>query len=98
MDPTNYANPDKPDYSYIGRIKARPVFRAENAPTDELIWFIPIDHSIKEYPLVNEMVIIVKYLDSWYYQRRINSRNFINNSRDYRWETRYGGMNSLTKK
>ena len=95
--PTNYANPDKPDYSYIGRIKARPVFSSENAPTDELIWFIPIDHSIKEYPLVNEMVIIVKYLDSWYYQRRINSRNFINNSADYRWETRYGGMGPLTK-
>lgn len=95
--PTSYNDPEKPDYSYIGRIKARGVYSQENAPWEELMWLIPIDHSIKEYPLVNEMVIMVKYLDSWYYQRRINSRNFINNSGDYRWEKRYGGKGPLTK-
>lgn len=95
--PTSYNDPTKPDYSYIGRIKVRGVYSQENAPWEELMWLIPIDHSIKEYPLVNEMVIMVKYLDSWYYQRRINSRNLINNSADYRWEKRYGGSGPLTK-
>ena len=95
--PIGYNNPEKPDYSYIGRIKARAVNSQLQTPWSEIDWLTPIDSTIKEWPLINEMVVVVKYLDGWYYHRKINTRNFMNNSGDYRWERRYGQSGPITK-
>ena len=63
----------------------------------ELTWILPLETGVKEFPLLNENVVIVKYLNSIYYSRRINTRNFLNNSADTRTEPRYGAGNTLTK-
>jgi hypothetical protein len=96
--PGGYNNKEDPDYSWIGRIKARALFSQNKAPMAELSWVLPLETGIKEFPLVNENVVIVKYLNNVYYTRRINSRNFLNNSADFRTEPRYGANNKLTKK
>lgn len=95
--PGGYNNKEDPDYSWIGRIKARAVFSQNKAPMAELTWILPLETGIKEFPLLNENVVIVKYLNSIYYSRRINTRNFLNNSADTRTEPRYGAGNTLTK-
>lgn len=95
--PNGYNDNSHPDYSWIGRIKARAVFSQNKAPMAELSWVLPLETGIKEFPLVNENVVIVKYLNNVYYTRRINSRNFLNNSADFRTEPRYGAGNQLTK-
>jgi hypothetical protein len=88
--PTNYNEKDTPDYSWIGRIKARLIVEQETTPVSELDWIIPLENTIREYPLVNELVIISQYMSSKYYSRRLNTRNFINTSADFRFEHRYG--------
>lgn len=96
--PGGYNSKEDPDYSWIGRIKARALFSQNKAPMAELSWVLPLETGMKEFPLVNENVVIVKYLNNVYYTRRINSRNFLNNSADFRTEPRYGANNKLTKK
>ena len=88
--PTNYNEKDTPDYSWIGRIKARLIVEQETTPISELGWLIPLENSIREYPLVNELVVVSQYMGSRYYSRRLNTRNFINTAADYRYEHRYG--------
>jgi len=95
--PEGWNDSTKPDYSFIGRIKARPIHSQAQTPWSELTWMIPMDSTYKEWPLVNEMVVVVKYLDGWYYHRKINSRNFINHSGDYRWEPKFSGSTPITK-
>ena len=59
-------------------LKARLIVEQETTPIDELGWIIPLENSIKEFPLVNELVIVSQYMGSQYYSRRLNTRNFIN--------------------
>lgn len=94
--PTNYNQKDTPDYSWIGRIRARLIVEQETTPVEELGWIIPIENSIREYPLVNELVIVSQYMGSRYYSRRLNTRNFINTSADFRYEHRYGKTKGVT--
>jgi hypothetical protein len=94
--PTNYNDSDTPDYSWIGRIRARLIIEQETTPVDELGWIIPQENTIREYPLVNELVIVSTYMNSRYYTRRLNTRNFINTSADYRYEHRYGKTKGIT--
>lgn len=96
--PSGYNNPEKADYSWIGRIKARGIVSQNKAPLVELTWILPLETGVKEFPLVNETVVIVKYINNVYYTRRINSRNFLNNSADFRTEPRYGAGNKLNNK
>lgn len=95
--PNGYNDKSHADYSWIGRIKARGVFSQNKAPMAELTWILPLETGLKEFPLVNENVVIVKYINNVYYTRRINSRNFLNNSADFRTEPRYGAGNRLSK-
>jgi len=96
--PNGYNNEGDIDYSWIGRIKARGIFSQNKSPMVELSWILPLETGVKEYPLVNENVVIVKYINNIYYTRRINSRNFLNNSADFRTEPRYGAGNKLSPK
>lgn len=81
---------DDLDYSWIGRVQVRQIITEEGISKDLLNWALPLETNIKEYPLINEMVIVVQYLDTLYYSRKLNAKNFINHNADFRWEKRYG--------
>src|ERR1051326_6510374 len=83
-------NNDDKDFSWIGRVLVRPIYSQENTEKDKLVWALPLDSNISEYPLINEIVIVTKYLNSFYYSRKLNSRNFPNNNVDF-------GLEFITK-
>lgn len=86
------------DYaSWIGRVKIRMLFSQTNLPIEQLSWAIPLEAGIKEFPLINEVVIASRYMTTVYYSRRLNDKNFINNNADYRHELRTGGGTPVTK-
>lgn len=96
--PEGYNDPQVLDYaSWIGRVKLRMLFSETKLPIDQLSWAMPLEASIKEFPLVNEVVIASKYLSSVYYSRRMNDKNFINNNADYRHEVRTSFGQPVTK-
>ena len=93
--PENYKyeapDPKSIDYTWIGRALVRQCFSQQGVEKTKLNWAMPLDVTgIVEYPLINEAVIIVKYFGQLYYTKRFNSRNFINNSGDYKLEKVYG--------
>jgi hypothetical protein len=95
--PTGYNDTEHLDYSWVGRIKARQINSQESVPVSELDWIIPLESGHVEYPLVNELVVVVEYMGSKYYTRRLNTRNFINNSADFRYEHKYGKNDGVTQ-
>ena len=60
--PSGYNDPEILDYSWIGRIKAREIYSQETVPVSELDWIIPLESGLMEYPLVNELVIVMDYM------------------------------------
>lgn len=84
--------PDDVDYSWIGRILVRMVETQQKIEKEQLIWVIPLDSNISEYPLINEMVSIVKYMGQVYYTRKLNSNNFVNSNNDFGIEQLIGGF------
>jgi len=78
------------DYSYVGRILIRMIFSNKNMPREMLTWAKPLENGIKEYPLLNEVVIVHKYLNSYYYTRKLNTRNNMNHDAEYAIEYEYG--------
>ena len=94
--PVGYNDIEHLDYSWVGRIKARQINSQESVPVSELDWIIPLESGYVEYPLVNELVVVVEYMGSKYYSRRLNTRNFINNSADFRYEHKYGKNDGVT--
>jgi len=96
--PDNYKNQTPSsndlDCTYIGRALVRMVHSQQGMSKNQLLWALPLDVTgIVEYPLLNEVVIVVKYLDNLYYTKKINHRGFINNDADFGLE-KYYGMNS----
>jgi hypothetical protein len=96
--PDGYNQPDILDYSWIGRVKVRLINSQEQTPIENLDWMTPLETGVVEYPLVNEVVVVSNYMGRFYYTRRVNSRNFINNSADFQHEHRYGMANGVTSK
>ena len=96
--PDGFNSDGQVDYSWIGRVKVRLLYSQNKAPLNELSWVLPVDGTIKEYPLLNETIIVTKYVNNLYYTRRLNSRNFLNNSADFRTEPRFGANNRLNSK
>jgi len=97
--PTSANSPHEkgdPDYSWIGRAKLRMIVSEEGVNRSVLNWAIPMETNIKEYPVINELVVVAKYLNNYYYTRKLNAKNFINHNADFRWERRYG-LNDLFK-
>ena len=79
------------DYTWIGRALVRMVNSQQAMAKDKLNWAIPLDVTgIVEYPLLNEVVIVVKYFDNLYYTRKLNFRGFINNDANFKLEKVYG--------
>jgi len=64
-----------PDGSNVGMVKVRFIPGDRGVPKEELNWVSPIDTSIREYPLKNELVLVFYSLGRLFYTRRINSTN-----------------------
>lgn len=94
---TSATNPDL-DYSWIGRIKVRLINSQQQLPIENLDWVTPMETNLFEYPLVNEVVVVSQYMGRLFYSRRLNSRNFINNSADFQHEWRFGKLQGVNDK
>jgi len=87
--PQNYKG-DEPtnkdiDYTYIGACKVRLCFSQQGLEKEKLSWAFPMESTgIVEYPLLNEVVIIVKYLDKLFYTRKLNLNGFVNQESNFR--------------
>lgn len=79
------------DITWVGRALVRQCFSQQGLAREKLFWAIPLDVTgVVEYPLINETVIIIKYFNYLYYTKRLNLKNFINNSGNYSLEKHYG--------
>ena len=98
--PANYKN-EQPnqldiDYSYIGACKVRLCFSQQGLEKEKLSWAFPMESTgLVEYPLLNEVVIVVKYLDKLFYTRKLNLNGFINQESNFRLEKFYGNNNGF---
>jgi len=82
---------EQPDYSWIGRIKFRFYYSQKGQVKETLFWASPLENTgITEYPLLNEVVGVVKYLENYYYTRKINIKGLINANADFAIERRAG--------
>lgn len=52
----------------------------KNVKDDSLISAFPLDSTFKKYPTKNELVIVVRYLNVWFYDNVLNFFNRINNN------------------
>jgi hypothetical protein len=82
------------DYTWMGRALVRPLFSMRAVDKEELIWAIPLDSNISEYPLINEIVLVIKILEKYYYTKKVNTFNVLNNNIDYNIETNNGGYDT----
>ncbi len=78
------------DFTWIGRVKIRLLNSQLGLPKEGLPWAMPLENNVSEYPLVNEIVGVMRYQGNLYYTRKINYRNFINNNADVGFELTYG--------
>jgi hypothetical protein len=84
-------NDQQPDYSWIGRIKFRFYYSQKGQVKETLFWASPLENTgITEYPLLNEVVGVVKYLENYYYTKKINIKGLINANADFAIERRAG--------
>lgn len=79
----NKASKNDFDFSWIGRVLVRPLISEKMTDKEQLLWAYPIENNISEYPLINELVVLVKYGGKLYYSRKINYHNWTNNNLDF---------------
>jgi len=70
------------DLSYIGCALVRPIVSYKNANRSALLWAYPLDSSMSQYPVLNEVVSVVFYLGKWFYTTQINLSNRVNSNAD----------------
>jgi len=83
-----------PDYTWVGRALVRLVYSQANVEKENLIWAMPLESNISEYPVLNETVGVVFYLGQYYYTRKINTFNTVNADADFNAEINSGGFRS----
>jgi len=88
------ASKDDKDYTWVGRALVRLIYNQSNVEKENLIWAMPLESNISEYPLLNEMVGVVFYLGQYYYTRKINTFNTVNADADFNVEINAGGFRS----
>lgn len=93
--PDNYKNEmaketDK-NYTYIGRVLFRMLNSQIGLPREKLSWAKPLySTGIVEHPLLNEIILVSKYRNEWYYSRRLNINGFTNNNANFNVEKTEG--------
>ena len=78
-------NETHPEYSAenggnIGMVRVRLIPDDRGVPKELLNWAMPIETTIREYPLKNEMVMIMYSVSRLFYTRRININNKLTES------------------
>lgn len=71
------------DYTWIGRALVRLRYSSPTTQKDKLTWAYPLESNISEYPLINEMVMVISYNNKYYYTRKLNLKNLPNQSVDF---------------
>lgn len=72
------------DYSLIGRIKFRFLNSERGKDKEQLAWAFPIENTgLTEYPLMNEVVIVGKYLNKYFYTKKINFKSVVNSNASF---------------
>jgi hypothetical protein len=84
------AAPTDLDYTWIGRALVRMVNTQKYINKQQLIWAMPLESNISEYPLINEVVGVMTYLGQQFYTRKMNIRNLPNQNADFNVERNYG--------
>jgi hypothetical protein len=84
-------DPKDVNYTWIGRALVRLVNSSKNVVKERLIWAMPLESNISEYPLVNEMVVVGKHLGKYYYSKKLNVSNLVNHNVDFSQELYLGG-------
>jgi hypothetical protein len=70
----NESHPEYASDGYnVGFIKFRAIKNDQYRQAGQLNWAGPLDSNITEYPLLNEIVLIVKSLNRYYYTRKVNT-------------------------
>lgn len=79
------------DYTWMGRALVRLINSQRSIEKEDLVWALPLETNISEYPLLNEVVGVVQYLGQYYYTRKIGILNTPNANADFNNELIYGG-------
>lgn len=100
--PDNYkdipADLNDKNYSYIGRICFRMLHSQVNLPKESLTWAKPAYATgLVELPLLNEIVLVAKYRNEWYYFRKLNINGFVNNNANFNVEKTEGNTSGNRK-
>lgn len=85
------ADPSDIDYSYIGRALVRPLVSGARLEKEDLVWAIPMESNISEYPVINEVVIVGRHLGKFFYSKKLNFFNLPNSNTEFSLERTYGG-------
>lgn len=72
------------DYGVIGQIKFRFLNSQQGVDKTILNWAFPMENTgVVEYPLMNEVVVVAKYSDKYYYSRKLNIKQTLNSNADF---------------
>ena len=70
-----------PNYGLIGKIRFRLLHSELGHDKETLHWAFPIENTgVSEYPLMNEVVIVGKYMNKYFYSRKLNTKQVINSN------------------
>ena len=78
------------DFTWIGRALVRLIYTDNQVEKERLAWAIPLESNISEYPLINETVVVGKYMGTYYYSKKLNCFNIINHNVDFSKEPLMG--------
>lgn len=79
------------NYTYIGRICFRMLNSQVGIPKEKLSWAKPASSTgIVELPLLNEIVLVAKYRNEWYYFHKLNINGLLNNNANFNIERAEG--------
>lgn len=80
----------------VGMIKVRLIPEDRGVPEKNLNWVMPLESSIREYPLKNEMVMIFYSVGRMFYTRRININNKITENSWPGLESKFSSVDNKT--
>jgi hypothetical protein len=88
----NAAQRTDKDLTWIGRALVRPLVSEKLTDKNNLTWAFPLESNLSEYPLINELVVLVKYNDKLFYSRKLNIHNWPHNNLDFGVESSTSGQ------
>lgn len=79
------------DFGWIGRIKFRFLKSQVGQEKETLSWAYPMENTgVVEYPLLNETVVVARYMNNYYYTRKLNTKSIINSNASFDTERAFG--------